>query len=65
MPKTSSKDQPTVARRAYRIAEFCSAYGVSRTTCYELMASGKLRYFLIGADRRIPVEAAEELEAKT
>lgn len=55
--------QPT-ERRAYTIAEFCSAYRVSRQTAYVLMRSGKLRYFRICSERRIPVEAAEALMAQ-
>jgi excisionase family DNA binding protein len=48
-------------RRAYRVDEFCDAYRVSRDTAYDLMKSGRLRYFHIGSERRIPVEAAEAL----
>jgi Helix-turn-helix domain len=56
------KPEPTlVARRAYTVNEFCSAYRVSRNTAYELMKNGRLKYFLLNAERRIPVEAAEAL----
>ncbi len=47
-------------RRAYRVKEFCSAYRVSRALAYVLMNQGKLRYFMVGSERRISVEAAEE-----
>lgn len=50
-------------RRAYTIREFCQAYRISRQTAYVMMRSGRLRYFNIGSDRRIPVEAAEALMA--
>jgi hypothetical protein len=51
-------------RRAYRIAEFCAAYRCSRQTAYDLMNSGKLKYFRLASSRRIPVEAAEALMSK-
>jgi len=50
-----------VERRAYRVSEFCAAYGVSRSTVYKLQAEGKLRTVLIAGRRLIPVEAAEAL----
>ena len=61
MSKPRLNRQPA-ERRAYRVDEFCEAYRCSRTTAYALMAAGKLRYFLLGSERRITVEAAEELE---
>lgn len=51
-----------VERRAYKVSEYCQAYGVSRAMAYKLMACGKLKFFEVGSDRRIPVEAAEALE---
>jgi predicted site-specific integrase-resolvase len=48
-------------RRAYRVNEFCEAYRMSRATAYKLMKIGKLRYFSVASERRIPVEAAEAL----
>jgi excisionase family DNA binding protein len=60
MSKTSTKTQPA-ERRAYRVPEFCEAYRVSRDTAYKLMRSGKLKYFSVGTERRISVEAAEAL----
>jgi excisionase family DNA binding protein len=60
--RLSPRAEPTqVARRAYRVNEFCDAYRVSRQTVYEMMKAGRLRYFHIGTERRIPVEAAEAL----
>jgi hypothetical protein len=60
MPKSRLTPQPA-ERRAYRVNEFCEAYRCSRTTAYDLMAAGKLRFFYIASERRIPVEAAEAL----
>jgi excisionase family DNA binding protein len=48
-------------RRAYTVKEFCSAYRVSRSHVYELMARKKLRTVRVGGKRLIPVEAAAEL----
>jgi excisionase family DNA binding protein len=64
VPKSNSLPavQP-LERCAYRVNEFCAVYRVSRATAYNLMAAGKLRYFMIGKDRRISVEAAEALAA--
>ena len=36
---------------------------MSRATAYKLMSAGKLKYFTIGKERRIAVEAAEALIA--
>jgi len=60
MSKTPTETQPA-ERRAYRVNEFCQAYRVSRDTAYKLMRSGKPKYFSVGPDRRISVEAAEAL----
>jgi excisionase family DNA binding protein len=60
MSKTPTETQPA-ERRAYRVNEFCQAYRVSRDTAYKLMRSGKLKYFSVGTERRISVEAAEAL----
>jgi predicted DNA-binding transcriptional regulator AlpA len=48
-------------RRALRVNEFCAAYGLSRSTAYKLMKTGKLRTVLIGGRRVVPVDAAEAL----
>ena len=60
MSKTPTETQ-SAERRAYRVNEFCQAYRVSRDTAYKLMRSGKLKYFSVGTERRISVEAAEAL----
>ena len=54
----SDKSIP-VARRAYRVNEFCRAYGISRAFAYELMSAGRLDFRQHGAFRLIPVDAAE------
>jgi excisionase family DNA binding protein len=48
-------------RRAYRVNEFCEAYRISRDKAYDMMRTGHLRYFHVGKERRISVEAAEAL----
>jgi excisionase family DNA binding protein len=50
-------------KRALRLKEFCTAYGLSRSTAYKLMAAGKLKTVLVGGRRLVPVEAAEALLA--
>jgi excisionase family DNA binding protein len=60
MSKTPTETQ-SAERRAYRVNEFCQAYRVSRDTAYKLMRSGKLKYFSVGTERRISVEAARAL----
>ena len=60
MSRTPTETQPA-ERRAYRVNEFCQAYRVSRDTAYKLMRSGKLKYFSVGTERRISVEAARAL----
>lgn len=47
--------------RAYRVQDFCKAYGLSRSTTYNLIAQGKLRSVLVAGRRLIPADAAEAL----
>ena len=49
------------APRAYRVRDFCKAFGVSRSTVYNLMADGRLRTVRIAGRRLIPADAAEAL----
>ena len=51
-------------RRAYRIKDFCAAYGLSRTTVYKLIAAGTLKTVRIGGRRLVPADAAEQLLAQ-
>ena len=55
------REDRDVQPRAYRINDFCSAFGLGRTKVYELIGSGKLRTVLVGGRRLIPAEAAEAL----
>lgn len=48
-------------KRAYRVDEFCAAYGLSRTTTYELIGTGKLRSVVVGGRRLIRSDDAEAL----
>ena len=48
-------------RRAYRINDFCRAFGLGRTKAYELIGSGKLRTVTVGGRRLVPRDAAEAL----
>ena len=47
--------------RAYTVQAFCKAFGVSRSTVYVLMRSGRLRTVRVAGRRLIPAEAAEAL----
>jgi hypothetical protein len=49
-----------IDKRAYRIDEFCAAYGLGRTKVYELIKSGKLR---TDGRRLVPRDAGEALIA--
>lgn len=46
--------------KAYRVKDFCKAYGVSRSFAYNEMKAGRLRFFNVGVMRLISFEAAEE-----
>jgi len=52
-----------IEKRAYRINEFCSAYGLGRTKVYELIKSGKLRTVLVDGRRLVPRDAGDALLA--
>jgi excisionase family DNA binding protein len=47
--------------RAYGVREFCKAFGVSRSTVYNLIAAKKLRSVRVAGRRLIPADAAEAL----
>src|SRR4051794_24976766 len=40
-------------RPAYKLQDFCSDFAVSKTTAYEEMKTGRLRFYMVGNDRRI------------
>ena len=50
-----------IEKRAYRIDEFCAAYGLGRTKVYELIKSGKLRTVLVDGRRLVPRDAGDAL----
>ena len=60
MSKPRLQPQPA-ERRAYRVNEFCEAFWCSRATAYDLVKKGKLGFYYIASERRIPVDAAEAL----
>jgi excisionase family DNA binding protein len=45
---------------ALSVDNFCSAYGVGRTTAYEEISSGRLQAKKVGRRTLIPVAAADE-----
>jgi len=45
--------------KAYRVKDFCKAYGVSRSFAYNEMKVGRLKYFNVGVMRLISHDAAE------
>jgi excisionase family DNA binding protein len=49
---------PPLEKFAYRVADFCTASGISRSTFYELVAAGKLRAVKCGGRTLIPAEEA-------
>lgn len=50
-----------VMPRAYTIQGFCKAYGVSRSTTYNLIAAGRLPSVRLAGRRLIPADGAEAL----
>jgi excisionase family DNA binding protein len=47
--------------RAYRINDFCRAFGISRSLVYVLIGNGKLRAVKIAGRTLIPADEAERL----
>jgi excisionase family DNA binding protein len=58
------RDRPA-EKRAFRINEFCTAYGLGRTKTYDLIKTGKLRAIMVGGRRLIHKDAAEALFSET
>lgn len=54
-------DKSGVPVRAYSVRDFCKAYGLGRSTTYEMIKAGRLKSIRIGGRRLIPAEAAEAL----
>ena len=63
LPKDSNLRRQVYEKRAFRIDEFCAAYGLGRTKTYDLIKTGKLRTVLVGGRRLVPRDAAEALFA--
>ncbi len=60
MPDQFSPSIPnSVERRAYRLKDFYKAFGVSRSTVYNLINDGKLRSVRVAGRCLIPADAAE------
>jgi excisionase family DNA binding protein len=57
----SDNKQPGPDLRAYRINDFCRAFGLGRTKVYELIADGTLHTVLVGGRRLVPRDAGEAL----
>ena len=48
-------------RKLYSPNSAAQALDISRSKIYDLMKSGTLRFVMIGADRRIPIEEVERI----
>ncbi|MDE2116206.1 MAG: helix-turn-helix domain-containing protein [Hyphomicrobiales bacterium] len=46
---------------AYQVGQFCHLLGISRTTFYELLKSGKIKAMKLGGRTLIPRAEAERL----
>ena len=57
----SVQDRPP---RLYSVEEAADLIGVARSTCYGLLADGRLRSILVGRRRLIPADAITEMVAK-
>ncbi len=58
---TTQKAEPTAHRLAYRVKEAADVIGLGRSTLYDLMAKGTLRFVKIGNTRLIPADALRAL----
>ena len=54
----------TNTKPAYSIAQFCDAFGICRTTCYEEINSGRLASYQLGRRRFISARAAQEWQRR-
>ena len=61
MPKPPKVKAQPVERRAVTVNQACLMLSVGRNTIYALMQSGRLKFFLIGVERRIPLESIDAL----
>jgi len=56
-----TQTSPPIDKRAFRVDEFCEAYGIGRSGVYKLLKEGKLPSVVIAGRRVIPKDAAEAL----
>lgn len=59
--KSAGMSLPWRERLTLRPKEFAEIVGISRSSAYELIASGRIPSVLIGDMRRVPVEAVKKL----
>jgi excisionase family DNA binding protein len=59
-PSTVNTGMP----RAWRVNDFCMAYGISRSKLYELAKEGKIRLVKIGGRTLVPASEGERLIAE-
>lgn len=53
--------QPMDTRAAYRVNDFCAAFGISRTTVYKLAKQKKLRLVKIAGRVLVPASEGQRL----
>ena len=51
-----------IEKRVFSINEFCSRYGVGRTTAYEEIKAGRLQVVKAGKRTLVPADAARSLD---
>lgn len=49
-----------ISRKAYRVSQFCEAYGIGRTKVHAEISCGRLKSYKVGRARMISFRAAEE-----
>jgi excisionase family DNA binding protein len=59
--KSSAQQLPTLEKGLITVVEAAKFLSLSRSTIYNLMDSGRLRYVKIGGSRRIPWQCCLEL----
>jgi hypothetical protein len=57
----NTHETTTIAPRAYRVRDFCRAFGLGRTKTYALIATGELPSIKVAGCRLILADAAEKL----
>jgi len=55
-PPPETRERKRVEPVARRVADFCAAYGVGRTTAYKLAAEGKIVMLRMGARHTVVTE---------